>query len=419
MYKPYYYGSIKETKLKNSTFENKVTKLKPAEWVSKIVRYAQLRNAGLAIWKLPQDNTIHILYDLDGGTRLSEVNLDDLDSGFILAPFQAGTHPNIHFKSDIKGTFSLELFNNSEEESIELSWEKIGSEDENLIIETNIESLHTSLPPVKGVKSTNKEDYINTVRAGIEAIKQEELYKVVPSKVKSISIDGNLNIADAYLKACSKYKDAFVSLTFSSISGLWMGATPEILIEDKKSEYFKTVALAGTQAKTDNNVAHTAWIQKEIEEQALVSRYIINCFKKIRLREYEEIGPKTIQAGSLLHLKTTYKVDTKTLNFPELASVMLKLLHPTSAVCGMPKEKALEFLSVQEQHDRSYFSGFIGPVLMYDQSHIFVNLRCCQFTNNMAIFYAGAGITIDSDPEKEWLETEMKCKVLADIVFRT
>lgn len=403
--------------MKNSTFENKIIKLKPAEWISKIVRYAQLKNAGLAIWKLPQDNTIHILYDFDGGTRLNEVNLDDLESGFILAPFQAGAHSNIHFKSDIKGSFSIDLSQNSVEDIIELNWEKISSEDDNAITDVNIENLHKDLNPINDLKSTTKEDYISTVKAGIGAIKSEELYKVVPSKIKCVTIDGSLDIADAYLKACSKYTDAFVSLTFSSLSGLWMGATPETLIEDKKNEYFKTVALAGTQAKTENSVANTAWTQKEIEEQALVSRYIINCFKKIRLREYEEIGPKTIQAGSLLHLKTTYKVDTKALNFPELASVMLKLLHPTSAVCGMPKEKALEFLSQQEQHDRSYFSGFIGPVLMYDKSHVFVNLRCCQFTNNMVIFYAGAGITIDSDPEKEWLETEMKCKVLADIIF--
>lgn len=418
MYQSYYHGSIKKTELKNSILKNDI-KLKPAEWISKVVNYAQIKNAGLAIWKLPQDNTIHILFDMDGGTKLDEVNLDDLDAGFILAPFQAAENPNIHFKTDIKGSFSLDLANDTVDEFIELQWEKITSEDEDVIAKTNMENLHKRLKRTVSINSTSKEDYINTVQHGINAIKAEELYKVVPSKIKCVNIEETLDIADAYLKACAKYVDAFVSLTFSPTSGLWMGATPETLIEDKKNQYFKTVALAGTQAKTENNVAHTAWTQKEIEEQALVSRYIINCFKKIRLREYEEIGPKTIQAGNLLHLKTTYYVDTKALNFPELASVMLRLLHPTSAVCGMPKEKALEFLAEKESHDRSYFSGFIGPVRMYDQSHIFVNLRCCQFLNNMVIFYAGAGITIDSDPEKEWLETEMKCKVLADIVFHT
>jgi isochorismate synthase len=45
-------------------------------------------------------------------------------------------------------------------------------------------------------------------------------------------------------------------------------------------------------------------------------------------------------------------------------------------------------------------------------------LRCCQINNQSVTFYAGAGITEDSKAEKEWEETEMKCKVLSDIIFR-
>ena len=47
----------------------------------------------------------------------------------------------------------------------------------------------------------------------------------------------------------------------------------------------------------------------------MVSRYIINCFKKIRLREFEEIGPKTVAAGNLLHLRTDFQVDMAATNF--------------------------------------------------------------------------------------------------------
>ena len=60
----------------------------------------------------------------------------------------------------------------------------------------------------------------------------------------------------------------------------------------------------------------------------MVSRFIINCFKKIRLREFEEIGPRTSKAANLVHLKTDYLVNTKEVNFPQLGTVMLELLHP-------------------------------------------------------------------------------------------
>ena len=154
------------------------------------------------------------------------------------------------------------------------------------------------------------------------------------------------------------------------------------------------------------------WSQKEIEEQALVSRYIVNCFKKIRVREYIENGPKTIQAGNLLHLKTEFTCDKNAINFPELGSVMLSLLHPTSAVCGMPKEAAVAQINKLEKHDRAFYSGFLGPVNYNDTTALFVNLRTMKIDQQHITLYAGCGITADSDPEKEWLETEMKIKTV-------
>ena len=176
---------------------------------------------------------------------------------------------------------------------------------------------------------------------------------------------------------------------------------------------FRTVSLAGTQRYIPGmDLRSVAWTEKEIEEQAMVCRYIISCFKKIRLREYDEHGPRTAVAGNLLHLKTDYVVDMTATNFPQLGSVMLQLLHPTSAVCGMPLEPATKFLKSNEGYDREYYSGFLGPVNFRNQSSIFVNIRCMQLITNEAILYAGAGVTIDSIPDKEWEETEMKFETL-------
>ena len=194
--------------------------------------------------------------------------------------------------------------------------------------------------------------------------------------------------------------------------GLWIGATPELLISDSAKQ-FKTVSLAGTKALSANQkLSEIAWTQKEIEEQAFVSRYIINCFKKIRLREFHEHGPKTVQAGHLAHLKTEFVVDYKEVPSEGIADQMLTLLHPTSAVCGMPIEKAKPWLQEEEEYDRSFYSGFLGPVNIGEETNLFVNLRCMRIDENSIRFYAGAGITEDSDPHKEFVETEMKMNVL-------
>ena len=146
--------------------------------------------------------------------------------------------------------------------------------------------------------------------------------------------------------------------------------------------------------------------------------YIISCFKKIRLREYEEHGPKTVVAGNILHLNTEFIVDMKATNFPQLGSVMLALLHPTSAVCGMPLDRAFQFLIEHEGYDREFYSGYLGPINFQNQTNLYVNLRCLQLLEKEAIVYAGAGITQDSDPEKEWEETELKMNTLLQVLRR-
>lgn len=202
-----------------------------------------------------------------------------------------------------------------------------------------------------------------------------------------------------------------------------MCATPEILVEQNAEGIFRTISLAGTQSGVDADgfaiaPSQARWSTKEIEEQAFVSRYIIDCFKKIRLREYIEIGPKTISTGNLLHLKTEYLVDTKAMDFPQLPGLMLGLLHPTSAVCGTPKQEAVEFILATEKHDRLLYSGYLGPVNLSNSTHLFVNLRTVEIKGNQATFYAGCGITEDSDPAKEWQETQMKCQTLQRILMQ-
>jgi isochorismate synthase len=259
------------------------------------------------------------------------------------------------------------------------------------------------------------------VRQAVVEIERGTFHKVVPARQKLIPLPATFDAIRTFFRLCETYPQAFISIISIPGIGTWIGASPEMLISTFPSEnggkFFRTVALAGTQSIQPNSkLTDAAWRQKEIEEQALVSRYIINCFKKIRLREYEEIGPKTVAAGNLMHLKTTYTVDMDAVNFPDLGSVMLSLLHPTSAVCGMPKVPALDFLLKHEGFDRSFFSGFLGPVNIQDETHVYVNLRCMHLLKEQAVLYAGAGVTADSDPEREWHETEIKLNTLLDVI---
>jgi len=239
---------------------------------------------------------------------------------------------------------------------------------------------------------------------------------VVLARKTSQTLENSVSPELLFKRACEKYPDAFVYILKWEDGSFWLGASPELLVSSDSST-FCTQALAGTRRRLDVNqsIQQTLWSQKEIEEQAIVSRYIIDCFKKIRVREYTDIGPHTVLAGDLLHLKTDFIVKKSEANYEHIETEMLRLLHPTSAVCGMPKPEALRFIKQVEKFDRELYSGYLGPLHVDGKSHVFVNLRCAKVEGTILHLFAGAGITSSSVSAAEWTETQVKLQTMLQV----
>jgi len=376
------------------------------QYLDAVFNYVLEHGFSVAVWRKPKSNQIEIVIDTNKEIKRLPLQLDELPAGFVLHPFADQEDKKCYFLEAHK---YLKI-------SIEgpLEGDEFFKETDTSLTKSHIEKLLRLRSATSGEKIDiySEKSFLEQVEEGIRLIQQGELIKIVPARNKHIELDGTLDISNVFLSLCASYPNAFVNFIHTSGLGTWIGASPEVLIKTEEN-IFSTMALAGTQkAVGENPLKNAAWTQKEIEEQALVSRYIVNCFKQIRLREYEERGPKTVIAGNLLHLRSDFIVDMEATGFPQLGTVMLDLLHPTSAVCGMPRDKALEFIYNHESFDRSLFSGFIGPVNIDHMTSIYVNLRTARITDKYAVLYAGAGVTEDSDPAKEWEETEMKCDII-------
>lgn len=397
------FSSISDLDLKNRT---------EREVLSAWFRLARKNQMAIALWKLPWKSAKHLVIDISGTHDSCKVDLEETDAGFLIAPFDNPERSQeILLKAHIYYcSGQIKAANEVNSRELDKLLSKLNKE----LQSPKSDAYYYRANGDPG--DTSYREYISMVESALLAIAKGELQKVVPAVLRKVPLT-RFNCLDSFDKLCNCYPEAFISLVSAPGIGTWMGASPEAIIEVEKSKTFTTVAVAGTQAHQPGiPLQDVAWRQKEIEEQALVSRYIINCFKKIRLREFEETGPKTVIAGNLLHLKTTYTVDMEETNFPLLGSVMLDLLHPTSAVCGMLKIPSQQFLKDYEGFDRQLFSGYLGPVNMHNETHLFVNLRCMQLQENHAVLYAGAGVTEDSLPEKEWLETQLKCDTLLDVL---
>jgi isochorismate synthase len=368
-----------------------------------LIGHALNHGNSIALWRLPKQTKINLL--LTSQVKLmDDLAMEDCKPGFVFAPFDP-SKPKHVFEAD-------HLFEITSEEIIETTH---GNFLEQTLKEANHKvKFHKHVD--RSQSSTNGL-LLDLVKQSIQAIEVGAFEKVVPSARKIISINEHFDLLKAFEDMAARYPSAMVSLVSDEKTGTWLGASPELLVSTDRDGIFRTVALAGTQVYHGNiPLRNISWTQKEIEEQALVERYIISCFKKIRVREFDEHGPKTVQAGNLVHLKSDFEVDIKAVNFPLLGSVMLKLLHPTSAVCGMPMEASFNFLKQHETHDREFYAGYLGPVNIQNESHIFVNLRCMKYNGDSLYLYAGAGVTIDSEAEMEVKEVEMKMEGIVSVL---
>jgi isochorismate synthase len=250
------------------------------------------------------------------------------------------------------------------------------------------------------------------VSKSVASIKAGRFKKLVTSRKESITIKSN--VIEIYKKLLDTYPSAFRYCFYTPQTGLWMGATPEQLLK-AENRTIHTVALAGTQLYNEGETA--VWESKEREEQQFVTDYIlkeINPFAE----QLNTTEPYTFRAGNIVHLKTDISAELKAeANLEDI----IKTLHPTPAVCGLPTADAQMFLLDNEGYDRKYYSGFLGELNCDFETgklatDLFVNLRCMKVESNIAHLFIGCGITKDSDPEKEFFETVNKSMTMRRVL---
>ena len=245
------------------------------------------------------------------------------------------------------------------------------------------------------------EEYLQKLEKAIEIIKQNNLPKLVISRpiAKEIS---SINLEETYQLLCKKYPNTLCYLLISD-EEIWIGATPEILGKfNKKTHEFFTMSLAGTLPVDEE------WSEKEIEEQKPVTHYISEILKKyVTLSEVEESETYNHISGNIKHLRTDFTAKIEDNRLEEL----IEELHPTPAVCGIPKEFCKEKIIEIEQYNREFYAGYI-KIETEEEIYYFVNLRCAKIYKNQVIAFAGGGITALSSPEKEWRETELKSQAI-------
>jgi len=253
------------------------------------------------------------------------------------------------------------------------------------------------------------EEYLEKLQEVITVIKENNLPKLVLSRRKIFKEFTDINLDESFENLCNAYPNAFRYI-FIQGENAWIGAFSEVLGKyNKVTHEFETMSLAGTIPVSEN------WTEKEIEEQKPVSSYIRNVLEKFNTNsEIQESETQDHISGNIKHLRSDFKLKIN----PEKLDSIIEELHPTPAVCGIPKDFCKEKIQEFEKFPRELYAGFIR-IETDDFIQYFVNLRCAKLYSDVVHLFVGGGITAQSNPEKEWMETELKSEaVLKNLSFK-
>lgn len=327
-------------------------------------------------YRLPEKKEFHCIE----GKAVEVKDICELEGrkGFVLAPFNIG------------GESPLLLI-------------EVGSSEEKDVPEVHYRSAN--LKVLKAID--HRDDYHNDFIKFHDYLEDNTLRKIVLSRRLDLTLDNNVDAKDVFFTACRMYPHQMIALVSTSQSGTWLMATPEVLLEkDKDDDSWKTMALAGTMTTPG------PWNEKNRTEQYYVAKYIFQCLSRYSYL-IRNTSPHTVSAAKLYHICTNFSFNVNT---DRDAFKVLKDMHPTPAVCGLPKDKAFDIILKNESLERKYYSGFSGPLNVNDETHLFVSLRCMEILDNQCYLYAGGGLLKESQEDNEWAETEVKLKTMKDVL---
>ena len=258
--------------------------------------------------------------------------------------------------------------------------------------------------------SDDKADWNRLMDAIADGISSGEMTKVVSSREVEFTSETPYNVASILANLVDNNPNCFI-FGYEKDGRTFVGASPEILVRHRGSEIL-SYALAGTAPKDGPN----AWTkeqlltsEKNLVEHNIVLDRIVNTMKAIT--PDVTIGETGImELSHLYHLRTIITAKDSTKSLVEWA----KILHPTPALGGEPREKALALLQEYESHERGMYAAPFGFMKDMGDGIVVVAIRSALIMDNVLYAYAGCGVVADSDADEEYAETNNKMRTILD-----
>jgi len=272
-----------------------------------------------------------------------------------------------------------------------------------------LEEIRAQLPsgrrepsPPKGELSVRADPqaWAALMQAALASIKAEVVSKVVVARPIDVTAPADFDTLEVLARLRAYAPNCTTFLFRGSEGALFVGSTPETLCR-LTDGVVETESLAGT-APPDEVVG---WLErdKERREHSAVTDAILEGLRPLS-RSVEVSEPRVLALRNVKHRRTPIRATL----LPGVgAAEVVRALHPTPAVGGTPRERAIAFLRDNEGMERGWYTGAVGW-LGPDAAEFKVGLRSALLHGRKARVFVGAGVVAGSTVDGEWQETEAK-----------
>ena len=263
-------------------------------------------------------------------------------------------------------------------------------------------------------------DYERRVAEAIDAIAGGHLTKVIVARREAWTAGAPLEAADLLGGLRDRFPTCFLFSVQPPGGPAFVGASPERLVAVRRGRV-EADALAGTAPRADDPdrdrllAEELAGSDKEQREHRVVVEHLRRVLRPLVRSLEVPARPGLLRLANVQHLHTP--VRGRLLNGAGALDVAGRV-HPTPAVCGLPRDEALTWLRRREELDRGWYAGGVGVVRPGGDGEFCVAIRSALLSGRRAWLFAGAGVVAGSLARRERAEVEHKLEGMREVLFR-
>lgn len=289
-------------------------------------------------------------------------------------------------------------------------FEQLRMERDRLIHAAQVKELKTYNKPVMvNYDERNKEQYLQSVEMVANLIQDKKAEKVVIARSLLMDFEDEVTSPQVLSHVINEQPESYLfGLERSDL--LFFGASPERLVKVVNGDAYSSCVAGsvkrGKTAEADQMLGEELLNDpKNLGEHQHVVNMIVDTFAKNCVQYKVPKKPRLLKIRDIQHLFTPVEGTL----LPKATILQLvKDLHPTPALGGVPRKEALTIIRNAESMNRGLYAAPLGWVDAEGNGEFAVAIRSASLKDNKAILYAGGGIVAESEAQSEYEETLVK-----------